>query len=151
MELNRGLRGEVVGEEGAAGGSSGSSSSSSSKHAFWATGPLGSGPSWEQVVSHGGCPTAGSPQQQQLHRMAVLAAVHWLPSLLLYHHAFGTPGAAEPSEGERLLPVPLTSTVPNGRHRVAWEWLRLVARKRRCRAPSCRRCGKRSLGPPGST
>ncbi len=121
MELNRALRGEVVGVESAAGGGS-SISSSSTKHAFWATGPLGSGPSWEQVVSHGGCPAPGSPQQQQLQRMAVLAAVHWLPSLLLYPYA-GLPGF------EPVQPVPLGSTAPNGEHRVAWAWLRLVARQ----------------------
>ncbi len=129
MELNRALRGEVVGEEGAAGGGSSSNNSSSSKHAFWATGPLGSGPSWEQVVSHGGCPAPGSPQQQQLQRMAVLAAVHWLPSLLVYRHSFSKLSAAQPLGVERIEPVPLASMVPHGELRVAWAWLRLVARQ----------------------
>ncbi len=132
LELNRALRGEVMGEEGAtstAAATAAGGSGSSSKHAFWASGPLGSGPSWEQVVSHGGCPAPGNPQQQQLQRMAALAAVHWLPSLLLYPYAFGTPGAAEPPWGERLQPVPLTSMVPHGEHRVVWAWLRLVARQ----------------------
>ncbi len=93
------------------------------------TGPLGPGPSWEQVVSHGGCPALGSPQQQQLQRMAVLAAVHWLPPLLLYRHSFSKPSAAEPHGDVRPLPVPLTSSVPHGEHRVVWAWLRLVARQ----------------------
>ncbi len=73
MELNRALRGEVVGEEGTAGDSSGGSSISS-KHAFWASGPLGAGPSWEQVVSTGGCPAAGSP-----YSSSYVAWPHWRP------------------------------------------------------------------------
>lgn len=45
----------------------------------WPATPAGSGP---QVEAAGGCPAPGIPAHQQQQRLAVLAAVEWLPTVI---------------------------------------------------------------------
>ncbi len=103
-------------------GSSSSSSSSSSNVSTSQVLPgWAAGPTWRQVEEAGGCPAPGTPPQLQLARLTALAVAEWLPVLLTRPHVSGTPG--------RVSAVPLGTMLAHGSYRVAWAWLRHVARQ----------------------
>ncbi len=136
LRLNRGVGG--VEEEGVEGAGSGAEDGGSSTGDGWEAGTTSSnwgelgaaktpawaaGPTWQQVENAGGCPAPGTPEEEQLVRLTALAAVEWLPVLLTRNWWM------PPSAGLGLEAAPLSDLLPHGAHRVAWAWLRLVARQ----------------------
>ncbi len=116
--LNRKVGGATRRRDAGGAGVCGSSSNSSAAQVLpaWAAGPT-----WRQVEEAGGCPAPGTPPQLQLARLTALAVAEWLPALLAQPHASGTPGAVSA--------VPLGAMLTHGSYRVAWAWLRHVARQ----------------------
>ncbi|GLC56880.1 hypothetical protein PLESTB_001159200 [Pleodorina starrii] len=97
---------------------------------------IDAGPSWLEVLSFGPCPAVGSPARSQQERIVVLAAAAWLPLLLTARGgdvSDGTGGAASGGSGgissDRPVPVPIAVLAVHGGHRVAWQWLLVVARQ----------------------
>ncbi len=120
QHLNRGL--SALAEDGSVADGAGARTESPLADAGVAGRGSGGGGTdmWQQVLAAGGCPVPGSCEQQQLRRLGALAAAEWLPSLLTC-----------PSDSEEggLAPVPLAELLSHGAYRVAWAWLRLVARQ----------------------
>ncbi len=94
-----------------------------------AAGPHGCGLTLKELAEAGGCPAPGTPPAQQLARMAGLAAVEWLPVLLVREENGGVGvGSAGTGlgTGAGVRAAPMTELLPHGAYRVAWAWLRLV-------------------------
>ncbi len=116
-----GIGGDSDGGGGGGGGAGGGDGGGGSGGGGGVSGCDGGGADiWQQVVAAGGCPAPASREQQQLRRLGALAAAEWLPSLLTC-----------PSDSQEgfLAPVPLAELLPHGAYRVAWAWLRLMARQ----------------------
>ncbi len=89
----------------------------------WPSTPAGSGPSWQQVEAAGGSPAPGTPAHQQQQRLAVLAAVEWLPTVTRFPVWSG-----RRLVGLTAMDYDCMARFPGGLG-VTWTWLRLAARQ----------------------
>ncbi len=140
LRLNRRVGGVEKDEEEGAGAGPGTGSSSSSmtgskeggSNSERSTTPAwAAGPTWQQVAAAGGCPAPGTPPQLQLERLMALAATEWLPVLLTRPPH---PAAAAAARAPRAA-ASISYLLPHKAYRVAWAWLRLVARQALAFAP----------------
>ncbi len=120
LRLNRGVSGAGgEGEEARAGGAAGGDGRGSGAGDSGDTPAWAAGPTWRQVEEAGGCPAPGTPPKQQQEQLTALAVTELLPTAITWPDE--DPGP--------VLPLPLGELVPHGAYRVAWGWLRLVARQ----------------------